>query len=115
MKIDQVRYIGVVKDMERAVSFYRDVVALRVKYRYDQWTELVFGNAVIALHGGDTGEHSEIGLSFQVGDIESAYAEVSAGGGRVVNGPTDRSGERIKLANLCDTEGNGFTISQSTG
>ena len=115
MKIEQVRYIMMVKDMERAVNFYRDVLALQVKYRSEQWTELTFGNAVIALHGGGTEELSETGLSFQVGDIVSACAEVTAGGGRVISGPADRSGEPIKLANLCDTEGNGFSISQFTG
>ena len=64
---------------------------------------------------GGSGESSSTGLSFQVNDIEAACKEVVEGGGRVFSGPSDRPGEPIRLADLADTEGNRFTLSQYVG
>ncbi len=54
-------------------------------------------------------------MSFQVNDIEAACKDVVEGGGRVLSGPSDRPGEPIRLADLADTEGNRFMLSQYVG
>ena len=115
MKIDRVTYMLMAEDMGRAVAFYRDVMGLDVRSRSPMWSELAFGDAIIALHGGGSGEFQKTGLSFQVSDIGAACDEVVSGGGRVLSGPEDRPGEGIRLAELSDPEGNGFTLSQYAG
>jgi len=54
-------------------------------------------------------------LSFQVNDIEAARKEVVEGGGRVLSGPSGRPEGPIRLADLADTEGNRFMLSQYVG
>ena len=115
MKIDRVTYMLMAQDMDRAVVFYRDVIGLDVRSQSPMWSELAFGEAIIALHGGGSGVFQKTGLSFQVSDIRVACDEVRSGGGRLVSGPEDRSGEGIRLAELSDPEGNGFMLSQNTG
>ena len=100
------------QDMGRAVAFYRDVIALELRSQSPMWSELAFGDVIVALHGGGSGEFRQSGLSFQVSDIGGACGEVQAGGGRVVSGPQDRPGEPIRLAELADPEGNGFSLTQ---
>lgn len=115
MKIDVIRFVLMAQDMGRAIAFYKDVVGLEVKFESPEWSELAFGDAIVALHGGGKGEFNNTGLSFQVGDLETPCKDVEAGGGRVLNGPSDRAGEPIKLARLADPEGNGFTLTQYIG
>lgn len=100
------------QDMDRAVAFYRDVIGLDVKAASPGWSELSFGTSIVALHGGGTGRFRRTGLSFTVDDIEGACDEVVLGGGSVRSGPEDRGEEGIFLAELTDTEGNGFMMSQ---
>ena len=115
MKIDRVTYMLMAQDMGRAVAFYRDVIGLEVRSRSLMWSELGFGDAIIALYGGGSGEFQKTGLSFQVSDIGAACDEVRSGGGRVVSGPEDRAGEGIRLAELSDPEGNGFMLNEYVG
>ncbi len=115
MKIDRVTYMLMAQDMGRAVAFYRDVIGLELRSQSPMWSELAFGDATVALHGGGSGEFQKTGLSFQVSDIGAACDEVRSGGGRVVSGPEDRAGEGIRLAELSDPEGNGFMLSQYVG
>lgn len=100
------------QDMDRAVAFYRDVLGLEVKVNSPGWSELSFGTAVVALHGGGTGRFVPTGLSFTVENIQNACASVVRGGGNVRSEPEDRGDEGIVLASLIDTEGNGFMMSQ---
>ena len=100
------------QDMDRAVAFYRDVIGLNVKTASPGWSELSFGTAIVALHGGGAGRFQKTGLSFTVDDIEAACDAVARGGGSVRSGPEDRGVEGIFLAELTDPEGNGFMMSQ---
>ena len=114
---DQFRLCGTkflisAQDMRRAIQFYRDTIGLEVTLSSPYWSELCFGTAVIALHGGGTGEFRATGLSFTVDDIHHACKAVFEGGGTVRSGPEDRGDEGIYLAELTDTEGNGFMMSQ---
>ena len=100
------------QNMDRAVTFYRDVLGLEVKVNSPGWSELSFGTAVIALHGGGTGQFAPTGLSFTVENIENACDAVVQGGGSVREAPEDRGDEGIILAGLVDSEGNGFMMSE---
>ena len=115
MKVDALYYMLMVVDMDRAVGFYRDVVGLKVRSQSDAWSELVFGDALLGLHGGGSGALKETGLGLQVADLEAACGDVSKGGGSVVKEPSDRPGEPIRLAQVSDTEGNILSLTQYVG
>lgn len=114
-RVTCVKFMLMTQDMSRAVEFYSKVFGLAIRYQSPDWTELAAGDAVVALHGGGTGERVDTGLSFQVDDIEAAVAAVAAAGGTVVQAPHDPGGEGILLADLVDLDGNGFMVSQSIG
>ena len=42
-----------VSDMERSVSFYRDVIGLPLKFESPEWTEFVTDGATLALHAAE--------------------------------------------------------------
>ena len=115
MKVELVKYLLMAQDMDRAAAFYTGVIGLAVKFDSPQWTELQFGDSIVALHGGGSGEFHKTGLSFQVSDLESACKEVQTGGVKILSDPSDRPGEPIRLADLVDTEGNGFMLTQHVG
>lgn len=112
MKIESLKFMHMVHDMDRAIRFYRDVLGLTVQFESPEWTELGFGDAVVALHGGRKGGEAPTGLSIQVASLDKACREVAAGGGRVVTPPHARPGEPIRLAEVVDTEGNVFSMSE---
>ena len=112
MKVEGVTYMLMAQDMDRAVAFYRDVIGLELRFSSPMWSELTFGDAVVALHGGGSGEQNTTGLSFQVEDLNSAVREIERGGGRVTREPEDRPGEPIRLAEVVDTEGNAFSLTE---
>ena len=113
MNIESVTYMLMAQDMDRAVAFYRDVVGLKLRSSSPAWSELTFGDAIVALHGGGNGDLRKTGLNFRVDDLSSAVREVERGGGRVTREPEDRPGEPIRLAEVVDTEGNAFGLTET--
>jgi len=115
MIVESVKYMLMAQDMKRAIRFYRDVIGLELAFESPEWTELTFGSAVVALHGGGAGVYRKTGLSLQVKDLVSACKEIESGGGKVASPPQIRPGEPIKLAEVMDTEGNAFSLTQYVG
>lgn len=115
MIVESVKFMLMAEDMHRAIRFYRDVIGLEVKFESPEWTELTFGDAVVALHGGGTGAYRKTGLSLQVKSIAAACKEIEAGGGKIASPPMARPGEPIKLAEVLDTEGNAFSLTEYVG
>ena len=115
MSLEKVKYMIMAQDMKRAVGFYKSAIGLRVDFQSPDWTELNFGDAIVALHGGWQGGVNKTGLSFQVKNIQEACDNAVKNGGKVIAPPEDRTGEPIFLATLRDTEGNEFMISQMKG
>ena len=111
--IQAVKFVLLVRDMPRAVAFYRDVMGLRLVVESAIWSELAHGDAVVALHAGGGEGVRGTGLSFQVDDIQAACDRAVAGGAVLRRGPDHRPGDPVKLADLVDPEGNGFMLSQS--
>ena len=112
MKVEGVTYMLMAQDMDRAVAFYRDVIGLEPRFSSPMWSELTFGGAIVAMHGGGSAELRSTGLSFQVENLSSAVREIERGGGRVTREPEDRPGEPIRLAEVVDTEGNAFALTE---
>jgi predicted enzyme related to lactoylglutathione lyase len=115
MRVEQVKFMLMAADMDRGIAFYRDVIGLKPAFTSPYWSELLFGDAIVALHGGGNGEFNPTGLSFQVEDVEAACREVEAGGGTIRMAPESRPGEPIKLAHVTDPEGNGIGLTQFIG
>ncbi len=115
MKLENIKYMIMAQDMNRAIQFYTKTMGLKVKFESDMWTELLFENSTVALHGGGDGKPNRTGLSFQVSDIKKACEEAKAGGAKILNGPEHREGEPIILADLRDPEGNEIMFSQYIG
>ncbi|MCY3884267.1 MAG: hypothetical protein OXG24_05050 [Gammaproteobacteria bacterium] len=107
-----VKFMISAEQMDRAVEFYRDTFGLGIKTHSPFWSELTFGNAIVALHGGGDDSFNETGLSFTVADIHSACRAIEECGGSVRSEPEDRGDEGIYLAMVTDTENNGFMLSQ---
>jgi predicted enzyme related to lactoylglutathione lyase len=64
----------IVKDMDRSVAFYHDVIGLTVQMHTPFWSSLGAGNIVLGLH--PEGEHSKVApetgctFGFEVADIQ---------------------------------------------
>ena len=107
MEVEQVMYILMVRDMDRAVDFYTGVIGFRGRSVTPRWSELAFGDFTLALHidDGDGGERKSIGLSFTVRDLDSVCREVEAAGGKVINAPHDGDIEGLSPNPPKDTDG----------
>ena len=108
----ETKFILGVQNMDRAINFYQNVMGLEVKSSSPHWSELRFNTSIVALHGGGSGKFCLTGLSFTVNDIKMAVQKISHNGGVVRSGPEDRGEEGIILADVTDSEGNGFMVSQ---
>ncbi|MEM6866752.1 MAG: VOC family protein [Cyanobacteria bacterium P01_C01_bin.121] len=115
MKIQAVKYMLMAQNMNRAVTFYRDVIGLTQRFISDEWSELTFGDAIVALHGGGDGSINPTGLSIQVEDVDQACADIQAAGCAIITQPSNRPGEPIILAEFQDQEGNQVMITQYVG
>ncbi|MEO0533732.1 MAG: VOC family protein [Cyanobacteria bacterium P01_A01_bin.123] len=115
MKIQAIKYMLMAQKMDRAVAFYRDVMGLTAGFTSEEWSELAFGDAIVALHGGGDGSINPTGLSIQVEDIDQACADIKAAGGTIITQPSNRPGEPIILGEFQDLEGNQVMITQYVG
>ena len=108
-----------VSDMQRSVTFYRDVLGLPLKFTSPGWTEFNTGATTIALHttrGDGLPQHSLTGagnaqIGFIVDDIQSAYEALMAQGASFSLPPQKQNSGAV-LAVLQDPDGFGITIQQ---
>ena len=109
-----------VRDMQRAVAFYRDVLGMRVLDSNDWWTSLEFFGARIGLHwtGGAVVPpvlHDEHGakhgatLTLRSTDLDADLGYLQ-GAGCIVIGRTDNPWGR--LASVTDPDGNVLKLMQ---
>ena len=98
----------VVKDMERSVRFYRDVLGLKLEYQSPGWSQLSAGNIGLGLHpeGKEVKASPGTGCTFgfHVDDIQKAVGELKAKGAAVFMEPR-KEGEFGWLAIVGDPDG----------
>jgi|SRR5438477_4623788 len=103
-----------VSDMNRVVSFYRDVVGLPLEMESPGWSSFSLGGgASLGLHGGRmTGGEQRKGWvpGLRVDDIRAARDRVAGGGGSIAGEYHDIPGGVI--LDLADPEGNVFEVIQ---
>jgi lactoylglutathione lyase len=108
-----------VSDMNRSVSFYRDVVGLPLKFESPEWTEFATNGATLALHasrGGASKDNSQDvpagrcrpGLS--VANLDEFHKRMIEKNVPCTQQPKDVFGARI--AEYVDPDGLGFSVSQ---
>jgi predicted enzyme related to lactoylglutathione lyase len=114
MQVTDTKYMLLAPEMKRAVAFWRDVIGFEVSVASEHWSELCGPNAVIALHLGHDGSDNPSGISLEVADIQEAAASIEAAGGRIVEAPHEGNPPGLWLADVADSEGNLFMLSQDS-
>ena len=99
MKIKRVgNVILAVKDLDRSIEFYHEIVGLPIKRQRRTWVDLGATGALLSLHPASlTAEHiggsidNGITIGFIVGDVQSALDELRSKGVRVYRDIVERS------------------------
>jgi lactoylglutathione lyase len=100
-----------VSDMQRAVSFYRDVVGLPLKFESPGWTEFATDGATLALHvrtGDEAAGRCRPGMN--VADLDAFHTRMIERNVRCVQPPTETFGTRI--AQYVDLDGLEFSVAE---
>jgi predicted enzyme related to lactoylglutathione lyase len=115
MPVQKVKFMLLAQDMGRAVKFYTGVFGFQEGFVSEHWSELLFGDAIIAFHGGGDGNPNNTGLSIQVDDAEAYAQAIHDHGGVILEAPRQREGEPIKLGYFRDPEGNEAMLTEWVG
>jgi predicted enzyme related to lactoylglutathione lyase len=103
-----------VRDMTRAVAFYRDALGMKVRVATPAWSELEVAGATVALHAGREAGEQEIPLGFKVLNIDAvANAVVTAGG--FIHAPKRQAAGEPAIMKAGDPDGNIFFLSEGPG
>jgi len=93
-----------VRDMERAIRFYRDTVGLELDFESEHWTTFRTGSCTLALHAGSEAPDP----TFAVADLDAERARLAAAGVGVTEIREPAPGLRVFDAR--DPDGNRFSI-----
>jgi predicted enzyme related to lactoylglutathione lyase len=110
--VDKTYLMLMVADMTRAMRFYTEAFAVNVGISSPYWSEFTVAGTNIALHPGGSGGETRTGLGFEVKDLDAALQRATEVGGRITSPPRNRPEERIRVAELADTEGNLITVAE---
>ena len=79
-----------VKDLDKSVSFYNEIIGLPIKQQRKSWVDLGSKGALISLHpASESSPHSGtsiengIAIGFLVGDIKSSIEELKSKGVKI--------------------------------
>jgi predicted enzyme related to lactoylglutathione lyase len=115
MPVEKVKIMLYARDMGRAVKFYTGVFGFQEGYVSEHWSELLFGDAIIAFHACSEGKLNPTGLSIQVDDAMAIVTAITQAGGLILEQPEQREGEPIKLGRFRDAEGNEVMLTEWVG
>jgi predicted enzyme related to lactoylglutathione lyase len=104
-----------VADMTRALRFYTEAFDVTVVISSPHWSEFTVAGTTIALHPGGSSNETRTGLGFEVQDLDAALQRAIEVGGRISAPPRERPQERIRVAEIADTEANLITVAEVTG
>ena len=81
----------VVRDMERSVAFYRDVLGLKLLIHQANWSQLDAGNIILGLHPEGEEVHvsptSGMTIGIYVDNMDKAVTEIRRRYGKIAKGP----------------------------
>ena len=110
--VDKTYIMLMVADMSRAMRFYTEAFDVKVVMTSPYWSEFSVAGTNIALHPGGSGTETRTGLGFEVKNLDVALERATAVGGRITSPPRERPDERIRVAELADTEDNVITVAE---
>lgn len=109
-----------VSDMQRAVSFYRDVIGLPLRFESPGWTEFATDGATLALHAGEpagANKENPHGVragtcrpGFSVPDLDEFHKRVIENNVRCLQEPKDVFGARV--AQYLDPDGLAISVGE---
>src|SRR5262245_12911869 len=109
-----------VSDMKRAVSFYRDVFGLPLKFESPGWTEFATEGASIALHksegptsGADDAHQVSAGRcrpGLNVPDLDAFHQRMTENNVPCLQAPTETFG--VRIAQYADPDGLVISVSE---
>ena len=118
MKVNYV--IVFVSDMNRSVSFYRDVLGISLKFETPEWTEFATEGATFALHKSDVSNPDEANQQqdsagrcrpgLKVTDLEEFHKRMTEKNITCIQEPKKVFG--AKIAQYLDPDGLAISISE---
>ena len=101
-----------VADMRRATAFYAEAFGATVTFASPAWSSLRIAGVRVGLALVPQHQASRIGLHFAVDDLARTRGDVERAGGRVVVATLEVA-PGVVTADVADTEGNTFMLSQA--
>jgi catechol 2,3-dioxygenase-like lactoylglutathione lyase family enzyme len=108
--VELVEVVVYVRDMERAIRFYRDTLGLQIEHESPGWTTFRTGACTLALHATDRRElgTAEPDPTFLVADAEAERARLMGEGVAVTELRWPAAG--IQVFDASDPDGNRFSL-----
>jgi lactoylglutathione lyase len=69
-----------VRDLDRSVAFYRDVLGLPIEKADEHWADARLDGLRFALHTGERVEPGTVWIDFEVDDVDAAAEHLRAAG-----------------------------------
>ena len=108
-----------VSNLDRAVSFYKDVLGFEIRLRSDtlKWAELTFGPPDVAIGLGEGAEvkgSGSVSLNIGVEDVDATRKLLETRGVKFT-GETVVVPDKVKLAEFSDPDGNRIRLAERLG
>lgn len=101
-----------VADMKRACAFYEKALGAEVAYATAQWTSIRIAGVRVGLALDAAHVPGRTGLHFAVRDLAAACVDIERAGGRVIAAEVTVA-PGVVLADVEDSEGNGFALTRA--
>lgn len=112
MRVSETFFSIDVGDMERATAFYVGALGAALSWASPQWTSVHVAGVRLGLFLNQARVAGRIGLHFAVDDLAGACGAIERAGGAVTT-PAYEPAPGVVIAEVRDTEGNGFTLRQA--
>ena len=113
MRVAETFFSVSVKDMQRAIAFYREALGATVMFESPGWTSLRVAGVRLGLALVPDHVPTRVGLHFAAADLDGGRSDVERAGGRIVS-PITEVAPGVLLADVEDTEGNTFTLTRAS-
>ncbi|QQL45206.1 VOC family protein [Sulfuriroseicoccus oceanibius] len=97
-------------DMQRAVSFYQNILGFYPLVSNEQWSELGYRDVTIWIKMGNGDVPSRSGLTIQYDDLDHVYELCLVAGAEGLEAPSLIEKHAMKTARIRDPEGNEITL-----
>jgi len=101
-----------VRDMRRATAFYVNALGAIVAFESAGWSSLRIAGVRLGLALVPEHSPTKIGVHFAVHDLAVACTDIESAGGHVV-GRRIEVAPGVVIADVTDTDGNTFTLTQA--